>query len=389
MIDASEKNRFIEIWRGIAVLVVVHFHFTGRLPSEALGSATPASFGNDIGKIGVYIFFVISGYLIAQSLSMSRSLADFYAKRISRIWPLFVVAGIFIFIFVRILPPPSVDSELVSFNREQAGFVDLVMTSFFLADFGFRWVDGVFWSILVELKFYFFAGLFAAFFRNRYIEFFCVFAIVLSLIDGMLVYVSHPITAGFDAGQWQKSASRILHGVLIANYLPFFALGMALHRGKFDSIFNALLMMACFVFLIAIADDDRFDVRRMALFLLVCASFFVLDHVMFRGGILFWFGRYSYALYLFHQLPGLAIIKALTPLLGINLATIAGFASVVLFAWFFSFLAEWRFRRTINEWLLSLFRLARLDRVQVSNQASRPVGMRIMAEPETKPVRAH
>lgn len=61
MLDASEKNRFIEIWRGIAVLVVVHFHFTGRLPSEALGSATPASFGNDIGKIGVYIFFVISG----------------------------------------------------------------------------------------------------------------------------------------------------------------------------------------------------------------------------------------------------------------------------------------------------------------------------------------
>ena len=45
MLDASEKNRFIEIWRGIAVLVVVHFHFELKLlllplvPSQRQSSA--------------------------------------------------------------------------------------------------------------------------------------------------------------------------------------------------------------------------------------------------------------------------------------------------------------------------------------------------------------
>ena len=68
--------------RAIAVLLVVNFH--------AFPQAAPGGF------IGVDIFFVISGFLItgvvARELGEKRfGLADFYVRRIRRIFPALIV----------------------------------------------------------------------------------------------------------------------------------------------------------------------------------------------------------------------------------------------------------------------------------------------------------
>lgn len=62
--------------RGIAVLLVLAFHFE-----------LPAISG---GYIGVDIFFVISGFLIASLLCAGPSWASFYARRMKRLLPMFV-----------------------------------------------------------------------------------------------------------------------------------------------------------------------------------------------------------------------------------------------------------------------------------------------------------
>jgi peptidoglycan/LPS O-acetylase OafA/YrhL len=99
----------IDWLRAIAVLAVVAFHF------EA-----PAVFG---GFVGVDIFFVISGYLITgiihqQMLDKTFSLADFYARRIRRIFPaLIVVVAITSLIAWFVLPP----RELKSLGTNIAG----------------------------------------------------------------------------------------------------------------------------------------------------------------------------------------------------------------------------------------------------------------------------
>lgn len=363
---AEDKNAFIEMWRGISVLLVVYFHFSSRLPPSALGVSEAPVVSNDIGKLGVYIFFIISGFLIAKSMEASKSLADFYAKRISRIWPLFIVAGIVIFAFLAIFPAPVVDSGLNKFNTAPARLIDLFMTSFFLKDLGFRWVDGVFWSVLVELKFYFYIGLFAVVFKKRYIEAFCIAAIVLASLDFLILLYDRVGDLRFTGANQLRHVSAFLHGALISHYLPFFAVGVALYRNKQDGLFNALCMLCCFAVLTAISEDKQFVTVRNAQFLLILAIGLALDQAFLKARIVLWLGKYSYSLYLFHQMIGLTVLAMLAPRIGMDLGIVLSLALVLFISWFFSQLFEWRYRRPVTRALLAVFNRLGWNKLAVS-----------------------
>ncbi len=70
----DEKSKFIEILRGLSIIIVFCFHYSSRIPHQSLGASAPASIMSPDGKFGVYIFFAISGYLIALSLQSCSSL---------------------------------------------------------------------------------------------------------------------------------------------------------------------------------------------------------------------------------------------------------------------------------------------------------------------------
>jgi peptidoglycan/LPS O-acetylase OafA/YrhL len=76
---------YLDGWRGLAIAFVLVFHF---LPST----------GADLGRLGVDIFFVLSGMLMSNILFVKRTpLPIFYKRRISRIFPVFVLYIIFIY----------------------------------------------------------------------------------------------------------------------------------------------------------------------------------------------------------------------------------------------------------------------------------------------------
>ena len=83
--DLKENNYKVEIdgLKGIAILGVVFFHINENIMPS--------------GFLGVDIFFVISGYLITQSLDRNNLnnlfdfLLDFYKKRLLRIYPSLVI----------------------------------------------------------------------------------------------------------------------------------------------------------------------------------------------------------------------------------------------------------------------------------------------------------
>ena len=79
--EASRNTRlpYLDGWRGVAILTVFAGHFLA-LPYV------------NAGRLGVELFFVLSGRLMAEILFVERTPLDlFYRRRIARVWPAMVV----------------------------------------------------------------------------------------------------------------------------------------------------------------------------------------------------------------------------------------------------------------------------------------------------------
>ncbi len=360
---SDSTSRFIQMWRGIAVALVVLYHYLSRVPHEAFGSPSPPLLQLQIGKVGVLIFFIISGYLITKSLVKTPDVAAFYAKRVARIWPLFIVAAVTVFIFIQFMQPPVVLGEH-DFFEKQPTFLDLIGNLFFLEDLGFTWVDGAYWSIVVELKFYLFIGLFAVVFKERFIPVFCAAAVVVASVDLAILLIDRApgVPLDFNSSAHLRILSKALHGLLISQYLPFFAIGVALAGKVQDGVLNALIALAVAFSIMAI-NDDAFVFDQNVQFLAILALALFADKILFRNAIIVWVGDYSYSIYLFHQVIGLAFIKLFTPLIGINFAILAALAIIVSVAWIASNLFEMRYRHQVAAVLYLAFSLVRLNRL--------------------------
>ncbi|HTY41268.1 MAG TPA: acyltransferase [Thermoanaerobaculia bacterium] len=89
--------------RGVAILLVLLFHFQGARPP---GFPKLLTYPMILGWSGVDLFFVLSGFLITRILISTRRAANyfsaFYARRVLRIFPLYFVA---VFLFFRVALP--------------------------------------------------------------------------------------------------------------------------------------------------------------------------------------------------------------------------------------------------------------------------------------------
>lgn len=354
------RDNFLQIWRGIAVLLVVYYHFSNRVPPEYLGMGGPPSLVFHSGKIGVLIFFIISGYLITKSLTRCDNLAVFYAKRVSRIWPLFIFASFVIFAFLQLVEPPVVPNGPKKFYAIERDWIDLLGSLFFLEDLGFRWMDGVFWSLLVELKFYFWIGILAFFRPNSFGRDFAIIAILLGGFE-LGITLFHP-----SGHAWLAKG---LNGIFIAQYLPYFATGALLAKNKDDGLLSILLLIAAIQAGIKSASNLDFDMIQTASFGAVLAVLLFADAMMFKSRIILHIGHYSYAYYLFHQMIGLSIIKALGGIVSYDIAMLTALIVTYAISVLASEIAEWRFRTLFSKWLFRLFHQLRLDQMGLSPPA--------------------
>jgi peptidoglycan/LPS O-acetylase OafA/YrhL len=134
--------------RAIAVLAVIGFH------------ANPSSMPG--GFAGVDIFFVISGYLIASLILAglkggSFSFAEFYARRIRRLFPALIVVLLATWVFGWFILPPTEYAELGRHTLAGAGFAANILN---YAEVGYFDLPAAakpllhLWSLGVEEQFY-------------------------------------------------------------------------------------------------------------------------------------------------------------------------------------------------------------------------------------------
>ncbi|PBC78918.1 peptidoglycan/LPS O-acetylase OafA/YrhL [Streptomyces sp. TLI_235] len=133
--------------RFVAVLLVVFYHYVafgsdwGRPRAELFPLLhLPAAYG----WMGVQLFFLISGFVICLSC-WGRPLADFLSSRVVRLFPAYWFA---------VLLTTAVLAAVPGGSRPRAARDVLTNLTMMEYPFGAPYVDGVYWSLWVEGRFY-------------------------------------------------------------------------------------------------------------------------------------------------------------------------------------------------------------------------------------------
>ena len=140
--------------RGIAIIAVIYFHAYYRWQEvEPFAQLTSIQAIASFGWLGVQLFFCISGYVIYLSLRKSPGFLDFAKKRFLRLAPAMYVASFFLFI----------SAYFISERPEGAvKFFDMLPGLLFIEPYylsklsllDVQSLDGAFWSLYIEVKFY-------------------------------------------------------------------------------------------------------------------------------------------------------------------------------------------------------------------------------------------
>ena len=145
--------------RGMAVLMVLVFHFIGCMPPTNGFERTVVRV-TGYGAFGVELFFVLSGFLITgilyDSCHKPRYFRNFYARRALRIFPLYY--GVLCLVFFVAPMIPLLRGPTLEHLVDRQAWAWLYAVNIYIAnqgDWSFSYIEH-FWSLAVEEHFYLF-----------------------------------------------------------------------------------------------------------------------------------------------------------------------------------------------------------------------------------------
>lgn len=311
--DLSHHIPALDGVRGMAILAVCIFHMTVMTPACGLDRVW-ARIGL-FGWAGVDLFFVLSGFLITGILLDSKGspnyFRNFYARRVLRIFPLYYAA---LTLFLILVPRfPSLKAHALAPEDGSP-----IWYWAYLCNYSIAWRDSfphgplsVTWSLAIEEQFYLIWPALVLLLSRRQLIGACITVGVLSLLaraglvwrhaDWISPYVLTPCRMdSLAAGALIAAAARGPGGV--RTILPY---------ARWGGAASGMLMVGLFVWMGA---DWQFRgpgqifgyTLLAALFASMLPIAFAPTAGNFAGRFLSsrlmrLFGRYSYAMYLFHQ----------------------------------------------------------------------------------------
>lgn len=276
--DRSQRFLALDTLRGVAILMVIFGHF---LPNRIVFGQL-AHHVASLGRGGVLLFFLLSGYLIFRNVERQDT-TIFLSRRLFKIFPAYSINVALIFLF--------------GFVTAGHWNLKLLLANLFMVQdiFGQDLLNDVFWTLLIEIKFYAFIALQYLLLRDRG-------TLVVPLVF-IVVNAAIWLTRGYAS--------------LLLTFFPAFYVGIQIYRAEcrnWDFIGTltacgmvALVALSLFMF------DDYYggwsavylvgEAGLLALFLRRDISSRVLN----------FFGRVSYSDYLYHASLGYLIFTLLAP----------------------------------------------------------------------------
>jgi peptidoglycan/LPS O-acetylase OafA/YrhL len=145
--SSADRLEWLDSLRGIAVMAVVVAHLSYLVFIELRAKVFAPWF--DSGKYGVFVFFLVSGYIVPASLERHGSVRRFWISRAFRLYPLFALT-IGALLAVRLAGIMPLDRQV-----RQDPITAAVAHATFLQDLlGIENVLNVLWTLSYEMVFY-------------------------------------------------------------------------------------------------------------------------------------------------------------------------------------------------------------------------------------------
>ena len=175
---AGTRLAWLDVLRGLAALAVVFDHASYYVLQHVRGIIYQWF---DPGNYGVFVFFIISGYIVPASLERKGSVRTFWVSRLFRLYPLYLLAvGIAVALYM--MHFGSLRGE--GADPEASVFSQLLMMSNVL---GGNNLPNVVWSLSYEMVFYLLlTALFIARVHKRSSWYALAFAVAAVAIGGLL-----------------------------------------------------------------------------------------------------------------------------------------------------------------------------------------------------------
>lgn len=296
---SGERQTGIDLVRAIGVLAVVLYHYSYRFPADYIHGGTHVNVFA-YGKLGVNMFFIVSAFCISGSLDRSQSLVQFLAKRIARLYPAFLMCALTTFLVTMLFGLPG----------REVGILTLLMNLLWInMILPIPHVDGAYWTIAFELRFYFLIGIVYFIAKRDYRKVINFWRLIN--LCGIALYVVGYIFKDGIVGQIIRVTNA---NIFLHPFEGYFLIGITLFRWSKISCASRAINVALFCAGVVFS-DNLFDEKIICLaFLPILLLILRSDKVRIPAPVL-WIGLISYPLYLLHQNFGLVIMRETWPVI--------------------------------------------------------------------------
>lgn len=289
------RINFLDGLRGVAILLVVSFHAYCRWPQKYPYGSGAVNFPIvKFGNLGVQLFFLISGFVILMSLEKENNFLHFIYKRWLRLFPAMLIATILVFVTAPLL-------------YERPGGIpnlrDILPGLFFIepdwlskvSGVAINPLEGAFWSLFVEFKFYFLFGLLYFLLGE------------IKAIAGLFLFFIIGLLSSIYEIKYLNSLSSQLSFI----YFGWFASGALAYLYFTKKNLNYIILSVCICALQIL--DYNFILERFIFMIVLLLAFFIPicfenTRKFLTNKVFLFFGLISYPLYLIHESAMVAMI---------------------------------------------------------------------------------
>lgn len=353
------KTRFYEIdlLRFLSAIFIVVFHYT--YSAYMAGHAPIVDFENvrnwsRYAYMGINFFFVISGFVIFMSVE-SGGARKFVVSRFSRLFPAYWVALCLTSIVALFFGSEKFNVEWAQF------FANITMVNEW---FGYRAVDGAYWTLFLEVKFYLFVFVLLVFGLMKY----ALHAIAITLVASTLT-LFHPWAT--EVNMWVS---------IFPHWSGYFAAGGVFYLIRRDgsSPYNLALLLLSLVYMLkqsmlfgelmsgwfAITfNTTTIAIINAVFFALFCATAFCEGNIL-RQKWCYYFGVLTYPLYLLHQNIGYIVFNNLGNIIEPSLLVPLMIVVMLVLAYVIHTQVELKMAPVFKRFMMKILRLSHSDEVR-------------------------